>query len=117
MEDTTIWLRRVDEWRASGLTSEKYCEGKSFTAGGLRNWAFKLGKVKKRAPRPTVRLARVLRSPPRPAEEWRPGASSCTSEGAMLFLECGRVRMAIRPGFDRVTLATVLELLDARGER
>jgi len=33
----------------------------------------------------------------------------------MLFLECGRVRMAIRPGFDRVTLATVLELLDARG--
>jgi len=113
-----LWAARVDEWRASGLTSEQYCAGKPFTAGGLRNWAYKLGKVKKRAKRPsTIRLARVLRGSSPSAERPKPTASPYPPGNAALFLECARVRMAILPGFDRNTLAVVLDLLNARGDR
>jgi hypothetical protein len=36
MSDTESWEGRVAEWKASGLSATAYCEGKPFTAGGLR---------------------------------------------------------------------------------
>jgi hypothetical protein len=38
------WRERIEGWRASGLTSVKYCEGRDFTAEGLRHWAHVLKK-------------------------------------------------------------------------
>ena len=39
------WAERVAAWRASGQTSREYCEGRDFTAGGLRHWAYRLRKA------------------------------------------------------------------------
>src|SRR4051812_11662858 len=59
------WAERVEGWRESGLTSEQYSDGRDFSANGLRHWAYKLGKTKRRRPGlevPEVRIVRVVRA-------------------------------------------------------
>jgi len=56
------WAERIAAWRESGLTSEKFCEGRDFSANGLRHWAYKLGQTKQRRPKATVPIARVVRA-------------------------------------------------------
>jgi len=121
MENRAIWEGRVAEWKASGLTSEKYSEGKSFTAGGLRHWAYRLGMVNRRKPKAaTIRLARVVREATPEATERKAAAEVVFGGKApaeALVVECGAVRVAVRPGFDQGTLAAVLDVLAARGGR
>jgi hypothetical protein len=116
MSDTESWEGRVAEWKASGLSATTYCEGKPFTAGGLRHMAYRLRQAREvKAEVPEVRLARVVRKaaraqPPRaqPAVRERAG-------GEPLLVECGAFRVTVRPGFDRATLAALLDVLAARG--
>lgn len=121
MADTELWEKRVAEWKASGLTSVAYCEGKPFTAGGLRHWAHRLRR-EGRAPRggkPAIRIGRVVRRRATEAlpPERLPEATAVTQAAApeALVIECGGMRLAIRPGFDREALAGVLDVLAARG--
>jgi hypothetical protein len=112
MDNRARWAERVAEWKASGLTSVEYCEGKQFTAGGLRHWAYRLRQVEPRRPAAlAVRIAKVVptpaQSPVAPVE--RPKASES------LFVEVGALRVAVRPGFDRATLAAVVEVLATKG--
>lgn len=117
MADATIWARRVAEWRASGLTSHAFSAGREFTAGGLRHWAHLLGKTgtprapKIAKPKPSVRMARVLRvaTPPSAA---RPAAAD-----AGIVVEVGGARVTVGAGFERATLEAVLDVLAARGAR
>jgi hypothetical protein len=120
MDRQAIWTERVAEWKASGLTSLEYCEGKPFTAGGLRYWASRLRREKSRRPAPpVVRMARVVvgatASPsaavPRPGPPISPGRATAEA----LTVECGEMRVVVRPGFDRGTLAGVLDVLATRG--
>lgn len=115
MADTKLWKKRVEEWRASGLTSPKFCAGRDFTAGGLRHWAHRLRRmeeVRARQAREPVRLARVVRAPvaaapPRPREP----------VGSGLLLKAQGVSIAVRPGFCAATLASVLEVLEQRAHK
>jgi len=109
-----MWAERIADWKASGLTSEAYCEGKPFTAGGLRHWAYLLRQVTPRKPvaLAEVRVARVV-PVPRPA----PAVTALPPAPDALFVEVGDARIAVRPGFDRATLAAVVEVLAARGGR
>lgn len=106
-----MWAERIADWKASGLTSVAYCEGKPFTAGGLRHWAYLLRQVTPRKPvaLAEVRIAKVV---PRtaPAGEAMPSRSH-----EALVVEVGGARIAVRPGFDRATLAAVVEVLSSRG--
>ena len=77
-----------------------------------------------RAAAPGVRLVRVVREPPAvPVEQAPPGGapraavagSAITPEPVVV--ECGALRVAVRPGFDRQTLAAVLELVAQAGPR
>lgn len=95
---------RVAEWRASGLTSREFCEGKDFTAGGLRHWAHQLKRGGHAEAR--FRMAKVVRLPAAPAPTPAPN----------LVVEFGAARIVVRPGFDRATFAAVLEELTARAE-
>jgi hypothetical protein len=124
MEDrTAVWSERVSEWRASGKSSTSFCKGKSFTAGGLRYWASRL----KGAPpgqlssKPEVRLARVLRTsaPVRDEERARVplAAASAIASEPTLVVEVHGARVSVRPGFDRSTLAAVLDVLATQGGR
>ena len=111
-----IWSERVADWRSSGLTSKKFCEGRDFTAGGLRHWAHLLGRDST-VPRAEggTRLARVVRvASPRRAGST--GAAALEATGGGLVVEYGRARVAVSVGFDRSTLAAVLDVLAERGQ-
>jgi hypothetical protein len=126
MADIELWRKRVSDWRGSGLTSVAFVQEKPFSAGGLRHWAFLLRQVEKaeeaaRATKPGVRLGRVVRgAPPTAAEEGpRDGAPGAVVAAPAVIpepvvVECGALRVAVRPGVDRKTLATVLELMAAQ---
>lgn len=104
------WAERVEAWRASGQTSREYCEGRAFTAGGLRHWAYRLRKAAGMkatalARRSSVRLVRVERVADR--------AAPAVPVGAALIIEIGGARMVVPPGCDVGTVKTVLEALAA----
>lgn len=114
------WAKRVAEWRKSGLTSVQFCEGREFSAGGLRHWAYRLAQGAGKTPRTTIRMARVLRAP-------RPVALALAERSAgiavdpaaslvepALAIELGTARVLVRRGVDAVTLATVVDVLAPR---
>lgn len=124
------WAARVAEWKASGLTSTKYCEGRDFTPGGLRHWAYRLrmtvarttapGRASSPAPRrayrqekgaktalvrqPTVQVLRVERVAMVKAANRGPTAP-------LLRITLGAAKLAVPGGFDGATLRTVLDVL------
>src|SRR5690349_18424764 len=101
MADQATWARRVAEWKASGLSSPAFCQGKDFTPGGLRYMAHRLGVGRSSRPQ-QPRIAKVLRlESPRRAEQ--PSASA-----SPLVVELGAARVVVRPGVDRGTLAIVV---------
>lgn len=108
------WTERVSGWRESGLTSEKFSEGRDFSANGLRHWAYKLGQTKRRRRKPTMRIARVVRA------TGAPTAAKAATNGpapvdATMVVELGGARVVVRPGFDRATLAALLDVLATHG--
>ena len=108
MADEATWAGRVAEWKASGPSSPEFCRGKDCTPGGRRHWAHKLGLTSGPG---EVRLARVVRvSSLRP----RPVTPVVVPD---LVVEVGPARIQVRPGFDRETLAGVLDVLESRSRR
>lgn len=103
------WATRVAEWKASGLTSTQYCEGRDFTPGGLRHWAYRLRKsasktaLVRRPPVQLVRVERVAR-----IKQVEPAPAPAT---VPLKIKLGAARLAVPAGFDGETLRTVLEIL------
>jgi hypothetical protein len=110
------WKSRVADWKSSGQTSIAFCEGKPYTAGGLRSSAHLLRQAeqKSREAAPAVRLGRVVRRPAAATAPREPTAAAVEEREAVV-IECGSLRVAVRPGFDRETLGTVLELIAGRG--
>lgn len=120
MGNEAIWAERVAEWASSGLTSKAFAEGRGFTAGGLRHWAHRLRREAAEArPKRSVRLARVLRTAAPEAcvgsRAMVPAERSAVDDGVEtpVVLELGGTRVAVRRGFDRATLAGVLEVVAA----
>jgi hypothetical protein len=114
-----IWSERVADWRSSGLTSKKFCEGREFTAGGLRHWAHLLGRDSKvPLAEGGTRLARVVRvaSPRKAGRAGSPSARCQETATGGLVVEYGQARVAVSVGFDRSTLAAVLDVLAERGQ-
>ena len=113
------WAARVAEWRASGLTSTVFCEGRDFNAGGLRNWAYILkrrGAATVAATDEARRSVRMVR-----VETAKVAATTATTipappkSTATLTIELGAARMVVQAGFDCSTLRTVLEVLAQSG--
>ncbi len=91
------------------MTSHVFSAGKDFSAGGLRHWAYRLGKTRKTAgTSSSVRMARVVRVP---------AVLVTPPDSAPVVVEHGAVRIALRAGFDRAALHLVLDVLDARAAR
>ena len=117
MADAKMWESRVSAWRASGQSSHQFCEGREFTPGGLRHWAYRLGKTRRRGKRaeqlaPTVKMARVTRIAsalvPVPAAH---APAATVPEETPLVVEIGAGRVVVRGGHDRAALTLVLEVL------
>jgi len=99
------WSARVEAWRGSGLSARAFCEGKEYTASGLRYWSSRLGRGQgeretrsEAAPR-EVRIARLVRAPVA-AEAETP-----------IVIEMGGARVGVRRGFDRGALREILDVL------
>ena len=127
------WAARVAEWKASGLTSTKYCEGRDFTPGGLRHWAYRLRMTAARAGAP----GRAAAPAPRRADRQEKGAAKTelvrqprvqvlrvervavvkAADRALtappLRITLGAAKLAVPAGFDGATLRTVLDVLVA----
>ncbi len=103
MASVEVWAQRVADWKASGLSSPEFCKDKPFTPGGLRHMAFRLERGRTK-PRTSVRLARLVRVAPSEA----PATTS-----AALVIDISGARVAVPPGVDRATLATVVDVLTA----
>ncbi len=122
MPDRAKWEERVAAWKASGLGSPEFCKGRGFSASGLRYWASRLRREGSapmvKAPQ-AIRLGRVLRRLG-PAPEAAVGtpesvlASPLARAATPLLVECGGLRVVVLPGFDRGTLAAVLDVVAAR---
>lgn len=88
------WKARVADWRRSGLAAPEFCEGKEYTASGLRYWASRLKAAS--SPPKEVRLARIV------------SASDPMSEDSAVVIEAGTLRIGVRRGFDPEVLRAVL---------
>lgn len=113
MSTAETWAKRVTDWQASGQTSTAYCEGREFTAGGLRHWAHRLRTRAAKAEAPaTVRLARVRRVPTATVSH----AATAASGRSGVAVRIGGVEVVVERGFDRATLAAVLRVVaEGRG--
>ena len=62
MTGTQNWKAVVAEWRASGLSAEKFSEGREFSRGRLWSWSSRLHKAERKAAGGDgVQLVRVVR--------------------------------------------------------
>jgi hypothetical protein len=126
MAKASEWRERIAECRASGLTAAKYAESRGYSAHQVWNWAAKFRKedearaaraAEAAGPAQTVSVAghsipfaRVLRAPKQEAPE------KTVPAGAMA-VEVSGMRLVVPSGFDRETLAMVLDEVEARKAR
>jgi hypothetical protein len=121
MAKASEWRERIAEWRASGLSVAKFAESRGCSAHQVWYWAAKFRKedavrTGEAADRSRVRLvlpsriplARVLRS-----TKQEPDNRPAVSTGAMA-VEVGGMRLVVPSGFDRGTLAMVLDEVETR---
>lgn len=121
MAKASEWRGRIAEWRASGLSAVKFAEMRGYSAQQVWKWAAKLRKADAAgaaesagptragsdAPQ-SIPFARLVRAP-KPESGERPPAPA----GAMA-VEIGGMRLVVPSGFDRGTLAMVLDEALAR---
>lgn len=99
------WRARVTAWRASGLTARVFCDGKEYTANGLRYWSSRLRKLAVEAvgeggtEAEEVRMVRLVRAP------------TAAEDETPIVIEVGSLRVGVRRGFDREALREVLSML------
>jgi hypothetical protein len=124
MAKASEWRERISEWRAGRLSAAEFAESHGCSARQVWNWAAKFRKEgalrgapsSGRAqaalvPSKSIALARVLRSPRQDSANW-----SALSTGAMA-VEIGGMRLVVPSGFDRGTLAMVLDEVETRKTR
>ena len=124
MARASEWRKRIAEWRASGLSAPKFAERQGCSAHQVWNWAARFRKEDAarttettaavrvgRVVAHSIPLARVLRVPRQESAE-RPAASA-----SAMAVEVGGMRLVVPSGFDRGTLAMVLDEVEARKPR
>jgi hypothetical protein len=137
MADTALWTRRVADWQSSGETFSLHCKGKAFSPSALRYWVQRLRQAMPASKPPAVsvtdrgddvpaskpakvavsevRMVRVERThAPAGVLGTAPRQASSASDETIV-VEFYSARVSVRPGFDRSTLAAVLEVVAAHG--
>jgi hypothetical protein len=93
-----IWVKRVEQWQRSGLSSEAFAAGKGFTGAGLRHMAHRVRSEAREGARPEMALARVVRS-------------TVSAGETPVVLDLDGVRIEVRRGASREALGLVLDVL------
>ncbi len=109
-----VWKHRVEQWKRSGLTAQKFAAKKAgVNAATLKWWKWQLG----REARARVTLDAIAASaPPRFIEVAAPAPEPRLSEGTesvfVLELEDGPYRIRVAPAFDAAGLRRLLAVLE-----
>lgn len=89
------WEQRIADWKSSGLSAEKFCADKDFTAQNLFNWSSRL----KQKTKPAMRLARLVRTP------------AARPETDPVVIEISGARLLVREGMSEAALALAIRAL------
>jgi len=121
-ETRGAWARRVERWQRSGLTADRFATREGVNAGTLAFWKWKLKQDGGSDRRPERRAERDHGGDKRVAfvelvsSTTAPASASGVDTRPVVFevvLPMGyRVRVA--PGFERGSLAELLDVLEAR---
>ena len=114
------WAARVAEWRASGQSALKFCEGKSFSVHSLRRWSSELAARRSvvesvaasKTREKTPRIARAVIRPERAGD-----LAAAATGGAGVTLAIGPVQVRVERGFDPRVLRAVIDSLGPVGAR
>lgn len=111
------WAKRIEQWAASGLTSEQFAAQEGINARTLAHWKWRLGKeARKRASRPRSSRPAGDKRETAPAPtfvELAPSAVLVAGEPIEIVTTGGEV-VRVPVGFDDETLTRVLAVLEAR---
>lgn len=101
------------QWRESGLTAAEFSRGREFSPKTLVWWSSRLRALTAAKKGDEFRMARVVRAS-EPATSGPAASPPQVGARSGVTLESNGVRIALETGFDRVTLAAVLNVLGGR---
>jgi len=110
-----MWREMVRRQAQSSLTVRAFCEKHMLDEGAFFAWRRRLGALDEVHRQSVARLAPV-NSPARApafAQVQLEGALA-VDDAAVEIVVTGRERVRVKPGFDRATLAAVLDVLEGR---
>jgi hypothetical protein len=114
-ESRDVWTKRVERWRASGLTAEEYATETGVKANTLRHWSWLVGQ--KRRAREKAPAGRVAgRVPPAFVEVVTAPAAAvaATSAEPIEIVVRDAIRIRVPIGFDDDVLRRVIATVEAR---
>ena len=103
------WRSRIERWRGSGLTAEKFAAEVGLNAGTLKFWAYKLNKAKREASGEVAPSKKMRTAAASSFVEVRTASESCFE----IELENGR-RLRVPTGFEAKALERLLGLLERK---
>lgn len=98
-----FWRKHLEQWGSSGLSQQQYCSQHGIALSSFQRWRRTLGDVRAKA---AVEIVPVLSLAPRPLPQLPLSVS--------ITVACGPYRVEVPRQFDRVHLATVLDVLEER---
>ena len=102
-----LWTPRVREWKVSGLSATTFGKQHNISPSNLYAWARRIQN--RTQERKSLPIARVLRNSSHD--------SRSSAFGSAIVVELAMARVVIPRGFDRATLADVIDVLSARNQR
>jgi hypothetical protein len=111
-----MWREMVRRQAQSGLTVRAFCDEHMLDEGAFFTWRRRLATLDAAQGRRTVRAPAVKNGATRPSAftQVRLEAALGADDVAVEIVVEGRERVRVKPGFDRATLAAVLDVLENR---
>ncbi len=103
------WQSRIEQWRGSGLTADKFAAELGINAGTLKFWCYKLNKAKREAAGQVALSKRKRTAAAASFVEVRTASESCFE----IELGNGR-RLRVPSGFEPEALERLLGLLERK---
>ena len=107
-----MWVKRVERWRASGLTAEEFAAEIGVNANTLRHWSWLVGRDN-RTPSPTATKRTTPRAIPF-VEVVAPPASCSPAPDALEIVVRDSIRIRVPATFDPDVLRRVIAAVEAR---
>jgi hypothetical protein len=113
-ESRDVWTKRVERWRASGLTAEEYAREIGVKANTLRHWSWLVGQKRRARDRAPARRVAGRVQPAFVEVVTAPAAPAATASGELIEIVVrDAIRIRVPTGFDAEVLRRVIATLEA----